>query len=57
MKDYTELSTKYRQALDLSNDKCAQLAEMKAQLRYLKGLRCYNTECPYRVKNNPDKQN
>lgn len=37
------------------SDKCNEIASLKSQLTYLKGIRCYNHTCPNRVKNNPDK--
>lgn len=67
MQDYNDLSDDYRKyrqtALDKErvfqnkvNDKCQELAMLKSQVQYLKGLRCYNTTCPHRIKTNPEKQ-
>lgn len=65
MEDYTTLSEKYREHREKTRkyeesvqeqirDKCSELATMKAKIIYLKGLRCYNTLCPNRVRTNPD---
>lgn len=64
--DYNTLSDQFRkyrvEALDIEQEfinkvreKCAELAELKAKVNYLKGLRCYNFSCPNRIKTNPDK--
>ena len=67
MKDYNELSDDYRSYRQGAivkernfqkkiDDKCQELAVLKSQVQYLKGLRCYNTTCPNRIKNNSEKQ-
>lgn len=67
MHDYTDISEEYRAyrqkavADELAfqkkvDDKCSELASLKAQIQYLKGLRCYNTTCSSRIKLNPEKQ-
>lgn len=67
MQDYNELSDDYRHYRQNAivkersfqqkvDDKCQELAALKSQVQYLKGLRCYNTTCPNRVKFNPEKQ-
>lgn len=37
------------------SEKCNEIAALKAQVTYLKGIRCYEFTCPKRVKENPDK--
>lgn len=67
MQDYNELSDDYRHYRQNAvirersfqqkvDDKCQELAALKSQVQYLKGLRCYNTTCPHRIKFNPEKQ-
>lgn len=67
MKDYNELSDDYRSYRQGAivkernfqkkiDDKCQELAVLKSQIQYLKGLSCYNTTCPNRIKNNSEKQ-
>lgn len=67
MHDYNELSDDYRTYRQVAtvkernfqkkvDDKCSELASLKSQIQYLKGLRCYNTTCPNRIKTNPEKQ-
>lgn len=67
MKDYSELSDEYRDYRQTAtvkertfqkkvDDKCQELAALRSQIQYLKGLRCYDTNCPNRIKTNPDKQ-
>lgn len=66
MADYTALSEEYREhrervrkyedsMQEQIHEKCIELAQMKAKLTYLKGIRCYNIDCPNRIKVNPDK--
>ena len=66
MEDYTTLSDNYRAHREKARqyeesvqeqirEKCNELAAMKAKIIYLKGIRCYDTLCPKRIKNNPDK--
>lgn len=35
------------------NDKCNEIAELKSQIVYFKGLRCYRSECQVRIRTNP----
>ncbi len=67
MHDYNELSDDYRAYRQTAtikerdfqkkvDDKCSELASLKSQIQYLKGLRCYDTTCPNRIKTNPEKQ-
>ena len=67
MQDYNNLSDdyrSYRQGATVKernfqkkvDEKCQELAALKSQVQYLKGLRCYNTTCPHRIKTNPEKQ-
>ena len=67
MQDYNNLSDdyrSYRQAATVKernfqkkvDEKCQELAALKSQVQYLKGLRCYNTTCSHRMKTNPEKQ-
>jgi len=63
IEDYNELSDDYRKYREDALEKerafinkvsknCEQLAALKSEVAYLKGLSCYNTECPYRIKTN-----
>lgn len=67
MQDYNDLSDDYRSYRQGAivkernfqkkiDDKCQELAALRSQVQYLKGLRCYNTTCPNRIKINPEKQ-
>lgn len=67
MQDYNNLSDdyrSYRQGATVKernfqkkvDEKCQELAALKSQVQYLKGLRCYNTTCSHRIKTNPEKQ-
>ena len=67
MQDYNNLSDdyrNYRQGATVKernfqkkvDEKCQELAALKSQVQYLKGLRCYNTTCSHRMKTNPEKQ-
>ena len=67
MQDYNNLSDdyrNYRQGATVKernfqkkvDEKCQELAALKSQVQYLKGLRCYNTTCSHRIKTNPEKQ-
>lgn len=66
-RDYSDLSDQFREyrktALSIENKfeeelraKSNELAKLKDQIHYLKGLRCYDLECPNRIKNNPEHQ-
>ena len=67
MQDYNNLSDDYRSYRQVAtvkernfqkkvDEKCQELAALKSQVQYLKGLRCYNTTCSHRLKTNPEKQ-
>lgn len=67
MQDYNDLSDEYRHfrqdAINRERNfqnkvdtNCQELASLKSQIQYLKGLRCYNTTCQNRIKLNPEKQ-
>lgn len=67
LEDYNNLSDEYRKYRQGAtsrersfqkkvDDKCQELAVLRSQVQYLKGLRCYDTACPNRIKFNPDKQ-
>lgn len=57
--DYRNFREKYRkyeeEMQQRIREKCEELAGMKSQIQYLKGLRCYNMTCQDRIKVNPDK--
>lgn len=66
LKDYTAISEEYREhrekmrkyeesVQEQIHTKCVELAELKSKVTYLKGIRCYNTLCPHRIKTNPDR--
>lgn len=70
IKDYYALDEKFRKDLNevedqikkskesnakIISEKCNEIAGLKAQVTYLKGIRCYDFVCPKRIKNNPDK--
>lgn len=53
---HREKVRKYEEAVqEKIRRKCDELAELKAKVTYFRGLRCYNTICPNRVRTNPDK--
>lgn len=65
MQDYNDLSDEFRefrkQSLEQerkfirkAQERYSQLTELKAEIKQLKNYACYNTECPHRVKNNPN---
>lgn len=37
-------------------EKCNEIASLKSQVTYLKGIRCYKFTCNQRIKCNPDKK-
>lgn len=70
MKDYYALDERFRTELNQIRDtinkltkdnaqaileKCNEIAALKSQITYLKGLRCYRSVCNQRIKNNPEK--
>lgn len=65
MQDYNDLSDEFRQFRKQSSEqerkfirkaqeRYSQLTELKAEIKQLKNYACYNTECPHRIKNNPN---
>lgn len=67
MVDYSAIAEEYRKYRDIAREKeenfqakvqtkCEELAVLKSKINYLKGLRCYNTLCPNRIRTNPDKK-
>ena len=63
--DYGELSDQFRDYRKTARsiedefdqrlrERTKQLAELKDEVDYLKRLRCYNLDCPNRVKNKPE---
>lgn len=68
MQDYNDLSDDYRQYrkdsaererdfMRKAQERYFQLAELKAQVKQLTRYSCYNTECPNRIKDNPETTN
>lgn len=70
VRDYHELESDFRKQLatirehmdNLMRDhskiiaeKCNEIASLKSQVTYLKGIRCYKFTCNQRIKNNPEK--
>lgn len=70
IKDYYELEQNFRSKLSVLaeeldsikkenskviSDKCTEIAGLKSQIVYLKGIRCYDFTCAKRIKENPDK--
>lgn len=55
--EYYELADKYRKTMTDHlieiDGKCNEIAELKSKLAYFKGLRCYTSDCPRRVKESP----
>ena len=62
--DYSELSDQFRDYRKTARsiedefdqrlrERTRQLAELKDEVDYLKKLRCYNLDCPNRIKNKP----
>lgn len=65
MEDYNNLSDEFRQFrkqaseqerkfIRKAQDRYSQLTELKAEIKQLKNFACYNTDCPHRIKNNPN---
>lgn len=55
-REHREKTRKYEEAVqEQIREKCNELAALKSKIIYLKGIRCYNTLCPNRIKVNPDK--
>ena len=66
-KDYGELSDQFRDYRKTARsiedefdqrlrERTRQLAELKDEVDYLKRLRCYNLDCPNRIKNKPENE-
>lgn len=51
-----ELDTASREFNEKINEKCNEIASLKSEIIYLKGIRCYNSNCMVRVIENPDKK-
>lgn len=65
MQDYNDLSDEFREFrkhaaeqerkfIRKAQDRYSQLAELKAEIKQLKKFSCYDTECPNRIKDNPN---
>lgn len=56
--EYTALQKQVREEAaahtQTINDKCNEIASLKSQVFYYKGLRCYKMDCPIRVRHNPN---
>lgn len=56
-REYMELQGQVRdQATKYTTEiieKCRQIGELKSQVIYFKGIRCYKTDCSYRISKNP----
>ena len=63
--DYNDLSDQFREYrktataiedefMSKARQKSIELAELKDQINYLKRLRCYDLECPKRIRTNPN---
>ena len=66
-KDYGDLSDQFRDYRKTARsiedefdqrlrERTRQLAELKDEVDYLKRLRCYNLDCPNRIKNKPESE-
>lgn len=57
--EYYALADKYRKTmtehLSEIDEKCNEIAELKSKLVYFKGLRCYRSDCPTRIRESPYK--
>lgn len=64
MQDYNDLSDEFREFRKAASeqerkfivkaqDRYSELAELKAEIKILKRLSCYEMECPHRIKDNP----
>ena len=65
VQDYNDLSDQFREYrktataiedefMSKARQKSIELAELKDQVNYLKRLRCYDLECPKRIRTNPN---
>lgn len=65
MQDYNDLSDEFREFrkqaaeqerkfIRKAQDRYSQLAELKAEIKQLKKYTCYDSECPNRIKDNPN---
>ncbi len=54
--DFMAQADELRKLIVAANNKCNEIAALKSQLQYVKGLRCYNVNCPNRIKHDPDKE-
>ena len=49
-----KLQEDYLKMFELVQTKCNEVADLKVQITYLKGLRCYNTTCEIRIRKKED---
>jgi len=60
LKDYYDLADKLqddtRKYLETIHAKTEEVADLKSQIVYFKGLRCYRCNCDMRIKHNPKDQ-
>lgn len=49
----TEMQETTQRFTSIINEKCNEIAELKSKIIYFKNLRCYNTNCPHRMSQNP----
>ena len=55
-KDRDEHEKKYREYNDQIHANCIEIAQLKSKIVYLKDLRCYDSSCNHRMRNNPEKK-
>ena len=53
-KDRDEHEKKYREYNDQIHANCIEIAQLKSKIVYLKDLRCYDSTCNHRMRNNPE---
>lgn len=44
-----QIQRQSRKYIEEINQKCSEISELKSQMMYYKGVRCYRTDCPNRV--------
>ena len=58
--EYHELAERYRRAMTENlahiDEKCREIADLRAKLTYFKGLRCYRSACIERISKSPYKE-
>ncbi|MCP9611137.1 hypothetical protein [Coprobacter tertius] len=52
-----KLTKDYFEMLDKAQKAMADVSELKCEITYLKGLRCYKTICPERIQNKNGNEN